>query len=116
MIVTGPLAVNRQYMIITPTSQMPARVVTAIFGFQVALHNAALVAQADKAVAQKVYTEQAEHIQEACRDHELAKDLEAKGDIAFARDTSSTATPVRVRVICCAINRHITGTMGYAAA
>ena len=81
-----------------------------------ALHNAALAAQADKAVAQKVYTEQAEHIQEACRDHELAKNLEVKGDVALARDTQLNVAPARVRVIACAINSHITGTMGYAAA
>lgn len=82
-----------------------------------ALHNGVLAAQADKAVAQKVYTEQAEHIQESFRDHELAKELEANEDIARASTPSSTADkPARVRVICCAINSHITGTMGYAAA
>lgn len=81
-----------------------------------ALHNAALAAQADKALAQKVYSEQAEHIQEASRDHELAKQLESKGDIALQGGINSTVTPARVRVICCAINSHITGTMGYAAA
>ena len=97
----------------TLTSQLPA---ITRFGLQVALHNAALAAQADKAVAQKVYTEQAEQIQEASRDHELAKDLEAKGDIALAKDSSSTTTAARVRVICCAINSHVTGTTGYAAA
>ena len=85
---------------------------------QVALHNAALAAQADKAVAQKVYTEQAENVQEACRDHELAKDLQVTGEIALQQHTkeSSTHAPARVRAICCAINSHITGTMGYAAA
>ncbi|KAL3161579.1 hypothetical protein ABBQ32_010441 [Trebouxia sp. C0010 RCD-2024] len=85
---------------------------------QVALHNAALAVQADKAVALKVYTEQAEHVQEACRDHELAKNLHVKGDIALQQHTKdySTNAPARVRAICCAINSHITGTMGYAAA
>lgn len=82
-----------------------------------ALHNVVQAAQADKAVAQKVYSEQAEHIQEAFRDHELAKELEANEDVARARTPSSTAvTPARVRVICCAINSNIPGTMGYAAA
>lgn len=82
-----------------------------------ALHNVLLAAQADKAVAQKVYTQQAEHIQEASRDHELAKELQSTKDITVAQIPSSTVvTPARVRVICCAISSHITGTMGYAAA
>lgn len=69
---------------------------------QVALHNAALAAQADKTVAQKVYTEQAQHVQETCRDHELAKDLHVKGDIALQQLTRKSSThmhaPARVRV------------------
>ena len=78
-----------------------------------ALHNAAVGAQADKTLAQKVYTEQAEHIQEASRDHELAKQLESRGEVALQRDNESiaTAAPARVRVICCAINSQITGTL-----
>lgn len=80
---------------------------------QVALYNIALAAQADKAVAEKVYTQQAEHIQEAARDHELAKDLQSNKDITVV---PADVTPARVRVIRCAINSHIPGTMGYAAA
>lgn len=45
--------------------------------------------QADKALAHKVYAKQSEHIQEACKDHELAKHIEVRGDIALKTPKAS---------------------------
>lgn len=84
---------------------------------QVALHHAAMAAQADRVVAKKLYKEQAEHLQEACRDQKLAKAVELKGDAALDQDTEATADETaRVRIICSAMNSQFAGTMGYAAA
>ena len=76
-----------------------------------------MAAQADRAVAKKVYTEQAEHLQEACRDHKLAKAVEVKGDAALEHESETTADETaKVRIICSATKSQIAGTMGYAAA
>ena len=43
---------------------------------QAKLYDAAIASQADRALAQKVHSEQTEHVKESCKDHELAKEVE----------------------------------------
>ncbi len=84
---------------------------------QAKLYDAAIAAQADRALAQKVHNEQTERIKESCKDHELAKDVELKGEAVLHHPRMQKQNvPAATDLICAACETSIEGTMGYAAA
>ncbi|KAL0050976.1 hypothetical protein WJX82_011428 [Trebouxia sp. C0006] len=84
---------------------------------QAKLYDAAIAAQADRALAQKVHNEQTEHVKESCKDHELAKDVELKGEAVLHHPhLQRQNVPAATDLICAACESNIEGTKGYAAA
>ena len=84
---------------------------------QAKLYDAAIAAQADRALAQKVHNEQTEHVKESCKDHELAKDVELKGEAVLHHPhLQRQNVPAATDLICAAYESNIEGTKGYAAA
>ena len=84
---------------------------------QAKLYDAAIAAQADRALAQKVHSEQTEHVKESCKDHELAMDVELKGEAVLHHpQLQRQDVPAATDLICAACESNIEGTRGYAAA
>ncbi|KAL0032118.1 hypothetical protein WJX77_005784 [Trebouxia sp. C0004] len=84
---------------------------------QAKLYDAAIAAQADKALAHKVHNEQTERVKESCKDHKLAKDVELKGEAVLHHPhLQRQDVPAAAHLICAACDSNIKGAMGYAAA
>ena len=85
------------------------------------LYGAAIATQADETLALKVYAEQTEHVQESCRDHELAKQVEIHGDAVLHQSQSQSQKqqlqePAAMQLVCSAVKTFQKGTMGYVSA